>query len=128
MATTNVMDIDEPTTTILPAALPAAKDQPLPVPVLAARAFVVHGVACAGPFAYTVQEVESAFRGKGGGVIGVRWLLHWSKRKGKTTSSLVVYLKKTVELAREMSVRMRGRKYNVVECEWGRKGRLPSGW
>ena len=67
---------------------------------------MVHGVACAEPFAYKIQEVERAFRGKGGGVIGVRWLLHWSKRKGKTTSSLVVYLKKTVELAKEMSVTM----------------------
>ena len=58
----------------------------------------------------------------------MRWLLHWSKRKGKTTSSLVVYLKKTVALAKEMSVRMHGRKYTVVEYEWDRKGRTPSGW
>ena len=89
---------------------------------------MVHGVACAGPFAYKIQEVERAFRGKGGGVIGVRWLLHWSKRKGKTTSSLVVYLKKDVVMAKEMSVRMRGRKYTVVEYEWDRKGRTLSGW
>ena len=89
---------------------------------------MVYGVACAGPFAYKIQEVERAFRGKGGGVIGVRWLLYWSKRKGKTTSSLVVYLKKAVVTAREMSVKMRGRKYSIVEYEWDRKGRTPSGW
>ena len=71
VATTDRMDLDEPTTTMIPAAPPAAKDQPLPVPVPAARAFVVHSVACAGPFTYKIQEVERAFRGKGGGVIGV---------------------------------------------------------
>ena len=58
----------------------------------------------------------------------MRWLLHWSKRKGKTTSSLVVYLKKDVVIAKEMSVRMRGSKYTVVEYEWDRKGRAQSGW
>ena len=36
VATTDRMDLDEPTTTIIPAAPPAAKDQPLPVPVPAA--------------------------------------------------------------------------------------------
>ena len=80
------MDIDEPTTTIMPAAAPAAIDQLLPLPVPSARAFVVHAVASPGPFAHKIQEVERAFRGKGGRVIGVRWLLHWSKRKEKTTS------------------------------------------
>ena len=72
VATTDRMDLDEPTTTILPAAPPAANEQPLPVPVPAARAFVVYGIACAGPLAYKIQEVERAFRGKGSGVIGVR--------------------------------------------------------
>ena len=89
---------------------------------------MVHSVTCAGPFAYKIQEVERGFRGKGGGVIGVRGLLHWSKRKGNTTSSLVVYLKKAVVTAKEMFVRMRGRKYTVVEYEWDRKGRAPSRW
>ena len=79
-------------------------------------------------FAYKIQEVERAFRGKGGGVIGVRWLLHWSKRKGKTTSSLVVDLKKDLVTAKEMSVRMRGEQHIVVEYEWDRKGRTPSRW
>ena len=40
----------------------------------------------------------------------------------------MVYLKKAVVTAKEMSVRMRGRKYTVVEYEWDRKGRAPSGW
>ena len=37
-----------------------------------ARAFVVHGVACHGPWQACIQEVERAFGRKGGGVIGVR--------------------------------------------------------
>ena len=58
----------------------------------------------------------------------MRRRLDCSKRKGKITSSLVVYLKKTVKLAKEMSVRMHGRKYTLVEYEWDRKGRAPSRW
>ena len=112
----------------MPAASSAANDQPLPVPVPTASAFVVHGVAYIGPFPYKRKEVERAFRGKGGGVIGVRLLLHWSKRKEKTTSSLVVYLEKDMVTVKEMSVRMHGRKYTVVEYEWDRKGRTLSGW
>ena len=128
VATTDTMDIDEPTTTIMPPAPPAVKDQLLPLPIPFVRAFVVHSFACAGPFAHKIQEVERTFRGKGGVVIGVRCLLHWSKRKGKTTCSLVVYLKKTIKLAKDMSVRMCGRKYTIVECQWDRKGRAPLGW
>ena len=71
VATTDRMDLDEPTTIIMPAAPPVVKDQLLPLSVSSAREFVVQGVACAGPFPHTKQEVERAFRGKGGGVIGV---------------------------------------------------------
>ena len=63
------------------------------------RAFVVHGMACIGPMTHKIREVERAFRGKGGGVIGVRWLLHYSRRRGKTASSLVVFLKRAVPTA-----------------------------
>ena len=54
VATTDTMDIDEPTTTILPATPSAANNQLLLVPVPTARAFVVHGVTCTGPFAYKI--------------------------------------------------------------------------
>ena len=68
-----------------------------------------------------IREVERAFGGKGGGVIGVRWLLSYERRKGKTASSMVVFLKNAVPTAKEMYVRMRGRKYTVVEYQWGRR-------
>ena len=47
-----------------------------------ARAFVVHGVACLGPMAAKIREVERAFGTQRGGVIGVRWLLKGSRRWG----------------------------------------------
>ena len=84
---------------------------------------MVHGVECQGPMARKIPEVERAFRGKGGGVIGVRWLLQWNRRRGKATSSLVVYLKRGHPTAKEMWLRMKGRKYSVDEYEWGRKSR-----
>ena len=37
------------------------------------------------------MEVERAFDGKGGAVIGVRWLLNFNSRRGKAASSLVVF-------------------------------------
>ena len=85
------------------------------------RTFVVHGVAYIGPMTHKIREVERAFGGKGGGVIRVRWLLHYSRRRGKTASSLVVFLKRAVPTGLEMVVRMCGRKYKVVEYDWGRK-------
>ena len=67
-----------------------------------------------------IQEVERAFGTKGGGVIGVRWLLKDSRRWGKAASSLVVFTKRAVPTAVEMYVRMRGRQHTVVEYEWDR--------
>ena len=59
-----------------PAASPLAKNPTINTSTgRTERAFVVHGVACLGPMAAKIQEVERAFRTKGGGVIGVRWLL-----------------------------------------------------
>ena len=77
---------------------------------------------------HKIREVERVFGGKGGGVIGVRWLLHYSRRRGKTTSSLVVVLKRAVPTALEMAVSMRGRKYKVVEYDWGRKRAEVATW
>ena len=77
---------------------------------------------------HKIREVERAFGGKGGGVIGVRWLLHYSRRRGKAASSLVVFLKRAVPTALEMAVRMRGRKYKVVEYDWGRKRAEVATW
>ena len=90
-----------------------------------ARAFVVHGVACHGPWQARIQEVERAFERKGGGVIGVRWLLQQHRRRGKAFSSLVVFLKRAVGTAESMYMKMRGRKHMVEEYEWGRR---PSHW
>ena len=90
-----------------------------------ARAFVVHGVGCHGPWQARIQEVERAFGRKGEGVIGVRWLLQQHRRQGKAFSSLVVFLKRAVGTAESMYVKMRGRKHMVEEYEWGRR---PSHW
>ena len=63
-------------TKLRPAASPSAKNPTTNTATgCTARALVVHGVACLGPMAAKLQEVERAFRMKGGGVIGVRWLL-----------------------------------------------------
>ena len=86
---------------------------------------MVHGVACHGPWQAHIQEVERAFGRKGGGVIGVRWLLQQHRRRGKAFSSLVVFLKRAVGTAKSMYVKMRGRKHMVEEYEWGRR---PSHW
>ena len=43
-----------------------------------------------------IQEVERAFGRREGGVIGVLWLLHGYRRRGKTFSSLVVFVKRVV--------------------------------
>ena len=128
--TTDHMDLDPQTLKFVLAVTPTAKDPINSTPTSAhcARAFVVHSVACSGPLTHKIREVERAFGGKGGGVIGVRWLLQWNRRRGKTASSIVVDLKRAVPTALEMSVRIWGRKHTVVEYEWGRKGSEVAAW
>ena len=58
----------------------------------------------------------------------MRWLQHYSRSRGKTASSLVVFLKRAVPTALDMAVRMRGRKYKVVEYDWGRKRTEVATW
>ena len=90
----------------------------------------MHGVETTGPMLPKIWEVKRAFGGKGGGVIGVRWLLSYERRKGKAASSMLIFLKNAVQTAKEMYVRMRGRKYTVVEYQWGRRATTLSvtGW
>ena len=125
--TTDKMDIDPPAPPPairkIEAVTPTAKDNKgnnQPHGHLA-RGYVVHGVAISGPMLPKIREVERAFWGKGGGVIGVRWLLSYERRKGKAASSMVVFLKNAVPTVKEMYVRMRGRKFTVVEYQWGRR-------
>ena len=89
--------------------------------LLFAGAFVVHRVACHEPWQARLQEVERAFGRKGGGVIGVRWLLQQHRRRGKAFSSLVVFLKRAVGTAESMYIKMWGRKHMVEEYECGRR-------
>ena len=63
------------------------------------RAYVLYGVVCHGFWQAHIQEVERAFGRKGGGVIGVRWLLQQHRRRRKAFSSLVVFLKWAVPTA-----------------------------
>ena len=75
---TDIMDIDTPPPppkdkTTSRAGSPTGKSQnATPTAVPTARAFVVHGIACSGPWKQKIQEAERAFGRKGGGVIGVR--------------------------------------------------------
>ena len=72
------------------------------------KAFTVHGVACHGPWQVRIQEVERVFGRKGGGVIGVWWLLQQHRRREKVFTSLVIILKRAVGTAKSMYVKMQG--------------------
>ena len=110
--------------------IPTAKDNKVATTSgHSAKAIVLHGVARLGPMAAKIREVERAFRKKGGGVIGCRWLLQWNRRKRKTSSSMVVFLWRAVPTAIDMWVRMRDRKHTVEKYNWGMKGSDPvGGW
>ena len=76
---TDKMDIDTPPPPTdkptSPAATPSANTtNATPISAHLARTFVVHGIACSGPWTQKIQEAERAFGRRGGGVIGVRWL------------------------------------------------------
>ena len=73
-------------------------------------------------------DAERAFGRKGGGVIGVRWLLKGYRRRGKAFSSLVVFLKRVVTTATDMYLRVRGRKQKVEEYLWDRRSTKLNGW
>ena len=127
------MDVDTPppstNTPTSPAATPSANTtNATPTSAYLTRAFVVHGIACSGPWTQKIQEAERAFGGRGGGVIGVRWLLQGYRRRGKAFSSLVVFVKRAMQAATDMYVRIRGRKHKVEEYKWDRKSTKLDGW
>ena len=70
------------------------------------RAFVVHVVACSGPWAHRSREMEKAFGRRGGSVIGMRWLLQRDRRWGRSSTSMVVYLRRAIPTAEDMYVRV----------------------
>ena len=130
---TDNMDVDTPppptNTPTSPAAIPSANTtNATPTSAHLARAFVVHGIACSGPWTQNIQEAERAFGRRGGGVIGVRWLLQGYRRRGKAFSSLVVFVKRAVQTAADMYVRVRGRKHKVEEYKWDSKSTKLDGW
>ena len=93
---TDKMDVDTPPSPTnkptSPAATPSANTtNATPTSAHLVRAFVVHGIACSRPWTQKIQEAETAFGRRGGGVIGVRWLLQGYRRRGKASSSLVVF-------------------------------------
>ena len=88
------------------------------------RAFVVHGVACNGPWAHRSREVENVFGRRGGSVIGMRWLLQWGRRRGRPFTSMVVYLGRAITTVGD-SVRLWGKRHRVEEYQWNRQ---PRGW
>ncbi|KAI5798060.1 hypothetical protein DFH27DRAFT_561755 [Peziza echinospora] len=56
------------------------------------KAVVIHAI----PTGWNVGWVANTVRGRLGSVIGIRWLLGASRRKGKTASLVVVYLQNSV--------------------------------
>ena len=131
--TTDRMDIDTPppptNKPTSPATTPLANTlNATPTSAHLSRAFVVHGIACSGPWTQKIQEVERAFGRRGGGVISVRYLLQGYRRRGKTFSLLVVCVKSVVQTAANMYVRVRGRKHKVEKYKWDRKSTKLDGW
>ena len=73
---TDKMDVDTPppptNTPTSPAATPSANTtNATPTSSHLGRDFVVHGIACSGPWTQKIQGAERAFGRRGGGVIGV---------------------------------------------------------
>ena len=89
---------------------------------------MVYRIAFSGPWSLKIQEVERAFERRGGGVIGVRWLLQGYRRSGKWFSSLVVFVKRAVQTAADIYVRVSGRNHKVEEYKWDRKSTKLDGW
>ena len=50
------------------------------------------------------------------------------RRRRKTFSSLVVSVKRAVQTAADMYVRIRGRKHKVEQYRWDRKSTKLDGW
>ena len=130
---TDKMDIDilppptnKPTS---PATTPLANtSNATPTSAHLSRAFVVHGIACSGPSTQKIQEVERAFGRRVAGVISVQWLLQGYRGRGKTFSSLVFFVKRAVQSAADMYVRVRGRTHKVEEYKLDRKSTKLDGW
>ena len=86
VGTTDKMDIDPPThpptmkkREAVPPTAKENKDTGQPHRYLA-RGYMVHEVAPTGPILPKIRQVERAFWGKGGRVIGARWLLSYERR------------------------------------------------
>ena len=69
--------------------------------------------------------MEKAFGRKGGGIIGMRWLLQWGRTRGRSFTSMVVYLRRAIPTAEDMYVRVWGRRHKVEEYQWDRQPRQP---
>ena len=77
------------------------------------RAIVVHGIGCQQPIAATILDTR-----RWGNVLGARWLLGKSRREGKTTSSVVVFFEREVQLRPTMKIR--GKRHSVAAYDWDR--------
>jgi hypothetical protein len=66
-----------------------------------------------------IQDVGKTFK-TGPRILGARWLLNPQRRKGKTTSSIVVFLQSAVKNSGGY-IRIRGRRHSVEVYEFDRK-------
>ena len=78
------------------------------------RALVVHGISCQQPVAATILDAR-----RWGNVLGARWLLGKSRREGKTTSSVVIFFDREVQVGPTMKIRGKG--HSVAAYDWGRE-------
>ena len=89
------------------------------------KAWVVHGVSCQQPMADVLQDAGRFFRERSDTEIrGGRWLLNRSRRIGKITSSVVIFLKQDVCLKGGVKL---GRRWHSTEAyDFDRKPTLVS--
>ena len=62
------------------------------------------------------------------GVIWVQWLLQGYRSREKTFSSLVVFVKRAVQTATDMYVKIRGWKHKVAKYKWDMESTKLDGW
>jgi len=91
---------------------------------------VVHGIPCQRPMADTIQDMKK----KGmRGIMGACWLMGGQRRAGQTTSSVVIFLNRTVSFhvqEGQMQAKVRGRwlPVSIYDFERGRKRPEESDW
>ena len=99
-------------------AITSAPRPPVASTPLVSRAFVIHGVTCRQPMDGIIQGVARTLK-TGPRILGARWLLNPQRRKGKATSSIVVFLQSTAKYSEHIWIW--GRRHSVEVYEFDRR-------